>query len=206
MQNGSVIADADAAQPGEDVDVEIRTSPSAVARIGVEPDATPADQETPRIDPAGVTHIEIVRAIERLHRRSLDLIRTDLTQAGVHDVSPSQVMMLLTIGTRELSVRDLIERGYYLGSNASYSLKRLVETEYVIRTASERDRRSARIRLSEKGQRLCALIMRIDKSYHQLVARNEQEIRGLAITFSTLKRLEQTWSNALRYRELPLRE
>jgi DNA-binding MarR family transcriptional regulator len=181
-------------------------SSSTVASVGVESGAAAADQEAPRIDSAGVTHIEIVRAIERLHRRSLDLIRADLIQAGIDDVSPSQVMMLLTIGTRELSVRDLIERGYYLGSNASYSLKRLVETEYIVRTASERDRRSARIRLSEKGQRLCELIMQIDKSYHQLVARNEQEIRGLKITFGTLKRLEQTWSNALRYRELPSAE
>ena len=110
------------------------------------------------MDTSGVTHIDIVRAIERLHRRSLDLIRADLIQAGVDDLSPSQVMMLFTIGPGELSVRDLIERGYYLGSNASYSLKRLVEADYIIRTASERDRRSARIRLSGKGRQLCDLI------------------------------------------------
>src|SRR5215208_3803470 len=83
--------------------------------------------EAPQAEPAGVTHIEIVRVIERLHRRSLDLVRADLIEAGIDDLSPSQVMMLFTIGSSELSVRDLIERGYYLGSNASYSLKRLVE-------------------------------------------------------------------------------
>jgi len=111
------------------------------------------------------------------------------------------VMMLFTIGPGELSVRDLIERGYYLGSNASYSLKRLVEAEYVIRTASERDRRSARIRLSDKGRRLCEAVRQIDRRYQQLVAQNEDEIRELETTFRTLKRLEQTWSNVVRYRE-----
>lgn len=158
--------------------------------------------EAPQTESTGVTHLEIVRVIERLHRRSLDLVRADLIEAGIDDLSPSQVMMLFTIGSNELSVRDLIERGYYLGSNASYSLKRLVEAEYVIRTASERDRRSARIRLSEKGRALCDLIRRNDKAYQQLVARNEAEMRDLETTFRTLKRIEQTWSNAVRYRDM----
>jgi DNA-binding MarR family transcriptional regulator len=147
----------------------------------------------------GTTHLDIVRVVERLHRRSLDLMRTDLIKAGITDLSPSQVMMLFTIGTAELSVRELIERGYYLGSNASYILKRLVEGEYIIRTTSERDRRSARVRLSEKGIALCEAIKRIDRSYHQLVARSEEETRNLAITFETLMRLEKVWSNAVRY-------
>jgi len=208
MQNRSVTFRTGFAQagkdvnPGENLDFEVSTPSSAMAGSGMEAD-TPADQGSSRMDPSGVTHIEIVRAIERLHRRSLDLVRADLIQAGVDDLSPSQVMMLFTIGTGELSVRDLIERGYYLGSNASYSLKRLVEAEYIVRTASERDRRSARIRLSEKGRRLCEMIKQIDKSYHQIVTRSEEDIRDLEITFRTLKRLEQTWSNALRYRELP---
>ena len=158
--------------------------------------------ETPQAEPSGISHIEIVRVIERLHRRSLDLVRADLIEAGIDDLSPSQVMMLFTIGSSELSVRDLIERGYYLGSNASYSLKRLVEAEYVIRTASERDRRSARIRLSDKGRALCDMIRRNDKTYQQLVARNEAEMRDLETTFRTLKRIEQTWSNAVRYRDM----
>lgn len=156
--------------------------------------------DMPGPDPIGITHIEIVRVVERLHRRSLDLIRADLLQAGIDDLSPSQVMMLFTIGSSELSVRDLIERGYYLGSNASYSLKRLVETGYVIRTASERDRRAARIRLSDKGRRLCDMIRQMDRTYHKLVTRDDAEIRDLEVTFRTLKRFEQVWSNAVRYR------
>ncbi|MBA1154512.1 winged helix DNA-binding protein [Microvirga mediterraneensis] len=166
------------------------------------PVSRPESPEVPQAEPAGISHIEIVRVIERLHRRSLDLVRADLIEAGIDDLSPSQVMMLFTIGSSELSVRDLIERGYYLGSNASYSLKRLVEAEYVIRTASERDRRSARIRLSEKGRALCDMIRRNDKTYQQLVARNEAEMRDLETTFRTLKRIEQTWSNAVRYRDM----
>jgi DNA-binding MarR family transcriptional regulator len=169
---------------------------------GKEAQVSSEDHGPHRAASRSVTHIEIVRVIERLHRRSLDLIRIDLIHAGINDLSPSQVMMLFTIGSSELSVRDLIERGYYLGSNASYSLKRLVEADYVIRAASERDRRSARIRLSEKGRQLCAMIRQMDQTYHQLVTRDEEERRELEATFRTLRRLEQTWSSAVRYREI----
>lgn len=172
----------------------------ASSEEGKERPAVSDDHELARSQRTNVAHLDIVRVVERLHRRSLDLIRADLLEAGIDDLSPSQVMMLFTIGSGELSVRDLIERGYYLGSNASYSLKRLVEAEYVVRTASERDRRSARIKLSEKGLRLCEMIKHIDRTYHQLVTRDEEEVRELEITFRTLKRLEQAWSNAVRYR------
>jgi len=154
----------------------------------------------------GTTHLDIVRVIERLHRRSLDLMRTDLIKAGIIDLSPSQVMMLFTIGSADLSVRELIERGYYLGSNASYILKRLVEGGYIVRTTSERDRRSARVRLSEKGIALCETIKRIDRTYHQRVTRSEEETRDLEITFQTLMRLEKAWSNAVRYGEVLIDE
>ncbi|WP_414473576.1 MarR family transcriptional regulator [Microvirga sp. M2] len=108
-------------------------------------------------------------------------------------------MMLFTIGAEELTVRDLIERGYYLGSNASYNLKRLVETGYVDRSVSERDRRSARLRLSDKGRRLCEAVRKVDETYHSLVVRSPKEARELDTAIKTLKRLEQAWSTALHF-------
>ncbi|NIX78353.1 MarR family transcriptional regulator [Microvirga terricola] len=150
-------------------------------------------------DMSPVSHLDLLRVVERVHRRYLDLFRLDLGRLGVDELSPSQVMMLFTIGADELTVRDLIDRGYYLGSNASYNLKRLLETGHIDRTASERDRRSARIRLSEKGRKLCEAVRKMDDSYYRLVARNAEEKRELEIAFKTLQRLEQVWTGALRY-------
>jgi DNA-binding MarR family transcriptional regulator len=163
------------------------------------PAATPHSDATP--EPNAVTHLDLLRLLERVHRRSLDLFRVDLTRLGIEDLSPSQVMVLFTIGSDDLSVRDLIDRGYYLGSNASYNLKRLVETGYVDRNASQRDRRSARIRLSEKGRALCEQVRVADEAYYRSVVRDGEEERELETTFRTLKRLEQVWSNTLRYGE-----
>jgi len=95
---------------------------------------------------------DLPRQIERMHRRFLDVVRLGLARAGVRDISPAQAMMLGNIGEGDVSVRDLIERGYYLGSNASYNLKNLIDGGYVERRTQARDRRSAHLKLTAKGR------------------------------------------------------
>ena len=150
---------------------------------------------------ASISHLEIARLIERSHRRFLDVLRVELARLGVDDISPSQVMLLFTIGPDELSVRDLLERGHYLGSNASYNLKQLVDAGYVHRAASLRDRRSARLRLTDKAQQLCDTIRAIHDNAHRSGARDAVEARDLATAFNVLRRLEIAWTSALRYGE-----
>ncbi len=148
---------------------------------------------------SGVTHLEVARVIERAHRRFLDLLRMDLIRLGMDDISPSQVMLLFTIGNDELSVRDLLERGHYLGSNASYNLKQLVDGGYVDRSASPRDRRSARLRLTPKALSLCESIRNVHDNFHRQTVRDESELRDLTTAFNVLRRLELFWTSSLRY-------
>ena len=146
---------------------------------------------------AKVTHLELVRIIERMHRRYLDRLRLDLNRLGADDISPSQVMLLFTIGDNDLSVRDLLDRGHYLGSNASYSLKQLVQAGYVDRTPSQRDRRSARIKLTDKGKLLCEDVRTADEVNQRLIVRNERDLLALQETVNTLRRLEVAWATGL---------
>ncbi|NBO19960.1 MAG: MarR family transcriptional regulator, partial [Proteobacteria bacterium] len=108
--------------------------------------------DTKSAHPAARHMQELPRLIERMHRRFLDVVRLEMSRLGVRDISPVQIMMLSNIGDEDISVRDLIERGYYLGSNASYNLKQLVEAGYVDREISPRDRRSARLKATAKGR------------------------------------------------------
>ncbi len=146
-----------------------------------------------------ISQLELARAIERVSRRFLDYLRLELTRLGVDDISPSQVMVLLTIGTGEIAVRDLLDRGYYLGSNASYNLKQLVENGYLDRGASARDRRLARISLSPKGQLLCERLRLLDDGNQFGLSQDLDLEADLQTTYDTLRRLEQWWSDALRY-------
>ncbi|QPC41506.1 winged helix DNA-binding protein [Kaustia mangrovi] len=150
-------------------------------------------------DTEAATHLELARVLERIYRRYTDLLRGDLNRLGVDDASPSQVMMLFTIGHDELSIRELLDRGHYLGSNASYNLKQLGDAGYIERETSPRDRRSARIRLAPKGHELCDAIRGIHDGYHRLVVRDEMEYGEMETAFRMLRRLEEVWTTTLRY-------
>lgn len=179
-------------------DFEEDVTPSA-SPAWVQLSAVPMRMNDTDTEIATVTHLEIARVIERAHRRFLDLLRMELTRLGTDDISPSQVMLLFTIGGDELSVRDLLERGHYLGSNASYNLKQLVDSGYVDRSASPRDRRSARLKLTEKAIRLCDAIRTVHDSFHRQTVRDENEAQDLVTAYNVLRRLEILWTSSLRY-------
>lgn len=142
---------------------------------------------------------DLPRLIERMHRRFLDVLRIELTRHGINDISPVQAMMLANIGDEEISVRDLIERGYYLGSNASYNLKNLVDGGYVDRQASERDRRSARLKVSSKGRTILDALSRLNNVMAEPLLKHESEAHEIEATYRTLRRLERRWSDSIRF-------
>lgn len=158
--------------------------------------ARAAESVSPRVS---VSPLDLARVIERASRRFLDYMRLELTKLGVDDISPPQVMVLLTIGQGEIAVRDVLDRGNYVGSNASYNLKQLVETGYLERGASPRDRRLARISLSLKGQMLCEKLRLLDDASRFGHGSDMDIDADLRTTHDTLRRLEQWWSDSLRY-------
>lgn len=158
--------------------------------------ARAAESASPRMS---VSPLDLARVIERASRRFLDYMRLELTKLGVDDISPPQVMVLLTIGQGEIAVRDVLDRGNYVGSNASYNLKQLVETGYLERGASSRDRRLARISLSLKGQMLCEKLRLLDDASRFGHGSGIDADADLRTTHDTLRRLEQWWSDSLRY-------
>jgi DNA-binding MarR family transcriptional regulator len=94
-----------------------------------------------------------------------------------------------------MTVGELTIRGYYLGSNVSYNVKKMVENGYLIQERSVHDKRSIRVRLSEKGIGLCRMISDMFK-------RHETQIQGSDITDArlrdlnhTLKMLENFWAH-----------
>lgn len=141
-------------------------------------------------------YAETIALIERLHRRFLDVLRAELERHGIDEVNNVQGLLLANIGTEEVSVGELMTRGYYLGSNVTYNLKRLVESGYVLQERSQRDRRVVRVRLSPKGQALCD---KVDAMFqrHRTALEERPELTPLARLNTTLHHLEQFWTEHL---------
>ncbi len=96
-------------------------------------------------------YLDVIRLIERLHRQFLEVIKGELDRGGIRDINNIQALILYNIGTDELTVGELTHRGYYLGSNVSYNVRKMVENGYLIQERSSHDRRSVRVRLSDRG-------------------------------------------------------
>ena len=144
-------------------------------------------------------YLELTRLIERLHRRFLDVLRTELKRMGVRDLNGVQALLLQNIGREEIAIRDLVERGYYQGSNVSYNVKKLTELGYLEQRRAEHDRRSVMIRLTAKALDVVA-------GLRDLEARNSkqfaQALRGgipLGQACGLLHDLERVWSDHVRF-------
>jgi DNA-binding MarR family transcriptional regulator len=145
------------------------------------------------------SYLETIRLIERLHRRFLDVIKTELDRLGIEDINNVQSLILSNISSEQLTVGELTARGYYLGSNVSYNVKKLVENGYLNQERSPHDRRMTRVRVSEKGLELCN---RIDQLYQTNASELEREVIGqeeLTSTNRVLSALERYWSNYISY-------
>jgi DNA-binding MarR family transcriptional regulator len=110
--------------------------------------------------------------------------------------------MLTKIDDRDVSVRDIVERGYYLGSNASYNIRQMAQAGYVIQERSSHDRRSMRVRLTEKGKDLCAKIREFEDSHSKTLRGEPSAMREIESATETLRRIERTWSDYLSYQAL----
>lgn len=144
--------------------------------------------------------IDLSQMIERLHRRYLDVVRIELDRMGCRDLTPVQAVLLANVGGDELVMKELIERGYYQGSNVSYNMKKLVEGGYIEQTRSEHDKRSVRVRLTEKSKAVCDRIRKMKALEGSALERAGIGANELANLVENLRRLESAWSDFVRYR------
>lgn len=139
-------------------------------------------------------YTESILLIERLHRRFLDVVKAELDRLKIDDVNNVQTLILYNISGEQLTIGELTNRGYYLGSNVSYNVKKLVENGYLVQEKAPHDKRSTRIKLSEKAVNLCK---RVDALYQRNIdslsrETSEPELAGLN---KTLTQLENFWTH-----------
>jgi DNA-binding MarR family transcriptional regulator len=154
-----------------------------------------------RINEVRPVYIESLAMVERLHRRLLDVIKDEFDRRGRSDVNSVQALLLFNIGDKELTAGELRTRGYYLGSNVSYNVKKLVEMGYLHHARSRIDRRAVRISLTEKGKSVHDIVGSLYEKHITTV----EQIGGISADEfqrlnQSLARLERFWTDQIRYR------
>ncbi len=140
------------------------------------------------------SYLETISLIERLHRQCLEVVKGELDVKGIRDLNNVQALIIFNIGKEELTVGELTQRGYYLGSNVSYNVKKLVEHGYLIQQRSTHDRRSFHVRASEKGLEIYQLLDTLFEKHSARLPDANLSNEALGETNATLRRVEQFWA------------
>ncbi|PZR00478.1 MAG: MarR family transcriptional regulator [Cereibacter sphaeroides] len=145
-------------------------------------------------------YLENLSMVERLHRLLLDVIKDEFERLGVLEINSVQALLLFNIGEHEVTAGELKSRGYYQGSNVSYNLKKLVELGYMHHQRSEIDRRSVRVRLTEKGRRVRIVLSELfARQAEALDRRGLVGAEAMLNANDALKRMERFWTEQIRY-------
>ena len=140
------------------------------------------------------SYLETVSLIERLHRLYLEVIKCELDNLKVEDITNVQAIVLYNLGGEQISIGELTTRGCYLGSNVSYNLKKMVKNGYIDQITSKHDKRSYMIKLSDKGLELCK---KLDKAMDKHVNSLQKiGITSLDDLVDTLNDLGEFWKSA----------
>ena len=146
-------------------------------------------------------YLEALTLVERLHRRLLDVIKDEFDRQNRSDINAVQALLLYNIGNSEVTAGELRTRGYYLGSNVSYNLKKLVEQGLIHHQRSRVDRRSVRVSLTDEGTKIASIVEGLYKrhiaSIEQVGGINTEEFFRLN---RALQRLERFWTDQILYR------
>jgi DNA-binding MarR family transcriptional regulator len=146
-------------------------------------------------------YLHVLRMIERLHRLLLDVIKAEFDRRGGAEINSVQALMLNNMGDDELTAGELKTRGYYLGSNVSYNLKKLVEMGYLHYKRSDRDRRSVRVSLTAKGLEARGTIQKLyERQLLSVESIGQVTLEDFKSLNRALVRLERFWTDQVRYR------
>ena len=147
-----------------------------------------------------VGYLEALSLVERLHRLLLDVIKDEVERVGVLEINAVQALLLFHIGDNEVTAGELKSRGYYQGSNVSYNLKKLVEMGYMHHQRCEIDRRSVRVRLTDKGRHIRQVVSDLFERHAEGLQKNGVlGPDGIDEITVALKRVERYWTDQIRY-------
>ena len=145
------------------------------------------------------SYLESLTLVERLHRLLLDVIKDEFERVGVIEINAVQALLLFNIGDHEVTAGELKSRGYYQGSNVSYNLKKLVEMGFMHHQRCEIDRRSVRVRLTEKGRRIRDVVTKLFAGHAEgLQGRGVLDMAGIEDITTALRRVERYWTDQIR--------
>lgn len=144
------------------------------------------------------TSAEFAVFAERAYKTFLELLRHELQKNRVNDINAIQVFMLLNIDEGIITMSEILSKGYYSGSNASYNLKKMLQNGYLTSTPSSIDKRSQYLSLSDKGKKLLFSFKTKLNEYLRSFQQGKKFQRNYDNVKQFLLNIEDHWKRILR--------
>jgi len=154
-----------------------------------------------------LAYVAILRSVERLYRQFMEMLDAQLVEIGALEINNVQGLILFNIAHDEVTISELVSRRYYLGSNVSYNVRKLVEHGYLSQSRSQHDKRSTRVRLTDKGLQLrAALESAFDRqTLIYLQTTDQQDLHETGRLIRHLGEFWGKWTDPTQRTHLPLR-
>ena len=134
---------------------------------------------------------------ETNYRLFLSVIKHELDKLGYADIAAVQALILMNLGDNVVTISEVMSRGYYIGSNASYNIRRLVANGYIAQSPSDYDKRAILLQTTAKGEELCS---KVSSALNGHIKKFEQKMKGkldMKKGLEFLKNIELAWKNFL---------
>lgn len=144
--------------------------------------------------------IEVSVYGEKNYKLFLEVIKHELDSSEYADITATQALILLNMRENVVTIGEVISRGYYVGSNASYNIRKLVSSGYIASGQSNYDKRTTLLKLTKKGFNLCD---KVDKFLDMRMSLAEKKTRNkidMKAGLDFMKRIETFWNDILRKR------
>jgi len=132
-----------------------------------------------------------ITMLENIHRLFLDVLKLEINKLNIKDINSVQAVVIYNIGDKILTVGELTAQDYYLGSNVSYNLRKLVENGYLVQEPNKYDRRSSQIKRTKKGLEFSEKLEQIFENQAKFLEEkgiSEEKIKDLILTLSSVDR------------------
>ncbi|WP_435167142.1 MarR family winged helix-turn-helix transcriptional regulator [Falsirhodobacter sp. 1013] len=146
------------------------------------------------------SYLETLGLVERMHRLLLDIVKDEFERIGLLDINPIQALLLFNVGANEVTAGELRSRGFYQGSNVSYNLRKLVDLGYMHHERSSVDRRSVRVRLTERGLEIRQMLLKLFDEHSKIISGRELlPVAAMEDANNALRKVERFWTEQIRY-------
>ncbi|MEK7655027.1 MAG: winged helix DNA-binding protein [Pseudomonadota bacterium] len=135
-------------------------------------------------------YVQSLVLADRVYRLFMESVKYELKRLDVNDINNVQAIILYNIGEDRMTIGDLIQRKYYLGSNVTYNLKKMVDAGYVDQEQSEFDKRASYVSLTDKGRELYQNLDRVFQKHLEMIKKD-----GLEDFSGILKEIEVNLTN-----------